>query len=162
MKNVYSYLDYRHYLNDYFSFKKEENPHYSLRMMGRLIEMDPSYLAKLLGSKRHLSAKSFPKLFSYLKLDKGETTYFENLVYFNKARSEEEKRSFFEILLALRKPHTTSLASYQYAFYKKWYYTALRNLLEFYPFYKDGDCELLGLQLSPSISAEEGSGGIEL
>ncbi len=162
MKKIYSYLDYRQFLNDYFSLKKEENSHYSLRMMGRLIEMDASYLAKLLSGKRHLSPRSMPKLCQYLKFDFGEAEYFETLVYFNKARSEEQKRTHFETLLTLRKPHTTSLEGYQYAFYKKWFYTALRNLLEFYPFYQGDDYSDLGAQLSPKITGSEAQEGIEL
>ncbi len=55
-----------------------------------------------------------------------------------------------------------SLEGYQYAFYKKWFYTALRNLIEFFSFYKGDDFLMQGAQLSPKISGSDAQEGVEL
>lgn len=162
MKTVYEFLDYREYLNAYVAYKKERNPHFSVRMLGGLLDIDASYLVKILKGVRHLSAKSLPRVMEYLKFSTAEQHYFKTLVNFNKARTEEQRRANLETLLTLRKPHTTNIESHQYQFYKKWYYTALRNLLEFYPFHKDDDYRALGLQLSPQISEKAARETIEL
>lgn len=161
-KDIYNYLDYREFLSDFYKLKKSSSSNYSLRVMGRLTEIDPSYLAKVMSGKLHISPRSIPVIASYMDFDPHQTEYFENLVLFNKARSEEEKRTRFTFVLSLRKTHCTNLEAYQYAFFQHWYYSAVRNLLEFYPFYKDSNYELLAAQLTPAITEEEAKDSIKL
>ncbi len=161
-KEIYNYLDYQAFLKDYYQTRKEETPHFSLRLFGRLIEMDASYLAKVINGKRHLGEQYLHNIADYLKFDDGERAYFETLLLFQKARSDKQKQAHFEKLLALRRVYTTCLEEYQYEFYNKWYYTALRNLLEFFPFYNDDEYSLLGDMLTPNITAGQAEKGIEL
>lgn len=162
MIEIYEYLDYRQFLNKYYMLRKEQSSHFSLRSFGRMVEIDASYLAKIMNNTRHLAPRSIPTITQYLKFDENRSNYFEHLVFFNKARSEQQKREYFKKLLTLRKQHTKSLEQYQFSFYQKWYYTALRNILEFYPFTEDGDYQKLGQALSPAITAKQAQEGITL
>ncbi|ERP31843.1 TIGR02147 family protein [Chitinivibrio alkaliphilus] len=162
MKTIFEYLDYRVFLREYYEQKKEGSASFSLRLFGKKSGIDPSYLSKVIKEKRHIGERNVPDLAEALSLDNLEREYLETLLRFNKAPTEEQKQQFFEQLLSLRRPHTKCLTEEQFQFYSKWYYSALRNLLEFYPFYAGDDYGDLGKELSPPISAEEAQQGIAL
>ncbi|MGM0461293.1 MAG: TIGR02147 family protein [Fibrobacterota bacterium] len=162
MNNIFEYLDYRIYLREYYEQKKKDKSSFSLRVFGKQADMDASYISKIIKEKRHLGDQYIPKLAKVLGLNDQEQEYFQYLINFNKAPTEKQKQGYFERLLSLRRPHTTRLTEDQYEFYHKWYYSALRNLLEFYPFYEGDSFADLGRELSPPISAEETRKGIEL
>lgn len=153
MKDIFDYLNYRKYLNDYYDFRKKESNHFSLRSFGRMVDIDASYLSKILKEQRHVASRSIDILSDYLKLSGLRKKYFKILIDFNKCNGEDQKRELFEKLLSMRSNHTKKLDDSQFAYYQKWYYSALRNLLEFYPFYEGDDYGKLGAQLSPPISA---------
>lgn len=164
-KSIFSYFDYRKFLNEYYQTRKENESHFSLRFFGRMVGIDGSYLSKVMSEKRHIGDGYIKPILSYLKFDKNESEYFENLIYFNKAKTEEQRKLYFEKLLQLKKAHVTCIEKYQYEFYNKWYYTALRNLLEFYEFRVDSSEEeyaALGAQLSPPITMAQAKRGIHL
>jgi uncharacterized protein (TIGR02147 family) len=48
----------------------------------------------------------------------------------------------------------------QYEYYQKWYYSAIRAVIQFFRF--DGDYEALAKSLTPTISSEEAKLGVEL
>jgi uncharacterized protein (TIGR02147 family) len=88
-----------------------------------------------------------------MKLKKKEAEYFECLVDFNEAGTVEEKRIFFERLLALRKPQVYQVQASQFEVYSKWYYTAVRELIGVTPF--RGDYAALARALDPAIRPEQ-------
>ena len=162
MKEIYNYLNYRQFLNDYYHFRKKERATFSLRFFGERVGIDASLLSKILKEERHLSPRTIDDLCSYIGFTSQEAHYFQILVLFNKAKKEEEQALYFEKLLALRPIKQTNIEKSQYQFYSQWYYTALRSILEFYPFYKGDSYSELGKQLAPAISAKEAKEGIEL
>ncbi len=162
MEQIYTYLDYRHYLRDFYEGEKSKRASYSLRLFGRIAEIDASYLSKVMKEQRHLGVQYIVGLVKALRLTEAEADYFENLVHFNRSTAEDQKQHYFELLLRLRRPHTHSLTAEQYEFYTKWYYTALRNLLEFYSFAEGGDYQALGEQLSPAITPQQAKRSVEL
>jgi len=160
--DIYEFLDYREFLNAYYQFRKEESDHFSLRSFGRMVDIDASYLAKIFNASRHIAPRSVTIVAAYLKLDEQQNSYFENLILFNKARSEEVKREQFQKLLRLRKQFTKKLDEFQFSFYQKWYHVAMRNLLEFYPFFKGDSVENLALQFSPPITSKQAQESLDL
>ncbi len=162
MKEIYEYLNYRIFLNDYYLFRKSERASFSLRFFGDKIGIDASYLSKIFKEERHISAKSQATLCEYLKLSDEEERYLLVLILFNKAKKEEERSLYFEKLLSLRPTKQKNLEQSQYHFYSQWYYAALRAVLEFYPFYEGDSYRLLGEQLSPAIGAVQTKEGVEL
>lgn len=162
MNEIYDYLDYRKFLNEYYNFRKKESSHFSLRSFGRMVGIDASYLSKILKEQRHIASRSIVTVAEYLKFTGSRKKYFENLINFNKATNDDRKRELFEKLLSMRSNHTKNLDESQFNYYQKWYYTALRNLLEYYPFYEGGDYAALGAQLSPPISEAAAKKSINL
>lgn len=162
MNEIFDYLNYRKYLSDYYDHRKKESSHFSLRSFGRMVNIDASYLSKILKEQRHIAPRSIDVVADYLKFNGARKRYFKNLIEFNKSINEESRREIFEKLLSMRSSHTKNLDESQFAYYQKWYYTALRNLLEFYPFYEGDDYAKLGAQLSPPISASSAKNSINL
>lgn len=162
MEQIYEYLDYRQYLREYYETEKEKKPQFSLRLFGRLSGLDASYLSKIMKEQRHIGLQFLPGLIKALKLTKAEGDYLENLIHFNQAKTEDQKQHYFELLLSMRRPHTHNLTEEQFEFYTKWYYTALRNLLEFYEFHKGDNFTELGQKLSPAITELQAQRSIEL
>ncbi|MCI0474229.1 MAG: TIGR02147 family protein [Ignavibacteria bacterium] len=160
MKKIFDYLDYRDYLREYYEEKKAENPFFSYKLFGRMVDIDQSYLAKVLIKERHIAQKSIRKFIEYFKLSDIEAEYFETLVHFIKAKTDKQSRLFFEKLLSFKEVKRNILTTQQYEFYTKWYYSAIRSLLQFYDF--QGDYKKLAEQLSPPISAGEAKQAINL
>jgi uncharacterized protein (TIGR02147 family) len=160
MKSVFEYLDYRDFLKDFYEEKKSQHSFFSYRLFGAKIGIDPSYLAKVIIKNRNISNDAIDAIAVFCGLKQREADYFETLVHFVKAKSLKESKLLFEKLLSLKNASAKPLLENQYAFYQKWYHSALRSLLEFYDF--NGDYKALALQLSPPISAKEAKESIQL
>lgn len=161
MIDMFGYLDYREYLRAYLARRQQASPLFSLRLFALKLGIDPSYLAKVLGNSRHLGEQYVAAFGRFEKLSGRQAAYFETLVHFSKARTDDQKQMFFEKLLSLRTVYAGRLEEYQYAFFTRWHYTALRNLLEFHSFHGD-DFGALGAMLSPPITAVQAREGIDL
>ncbi len=160
MNSIFEYLDYRKFLRDYYEEKKKENPFFSYKLLGRMVDIDQSYLAKVLIKERHIAPKAIKKFVDYFRFDKNEAEYFETLVHFVKAKTDKQSKLYFEKLLSFKRIKAHVLAVQQYEFYSKWYYSAIRSLLQYYEF--KGDYKALGEQLNPAISAGQAKKAIKL
>lgn len=160
MISVFEYLDYRAFLKDYYEERKKDEPFFSYRFMANRINMDHSLLVKILTGKRHVSDKAIEEFASLCKLSKKESLYFSTLIHFEKARTQKESKRYFEELLEMRSFSSTSISKDQYEYFNKWYYAAIRSLLDYYPF--KGDYKELADQLSPRVTVIQAKQAIEL
>lgn len=159
--NIYAFLDYRRYLDAYYRSRKAVDRKFSHRFIGKEGKFDPGLFSKILQGKRDISTTMVIKLASLLKLTRTQTEYFECLVLFNQARIHQERKHYFEKLQALRGSEAKPVEQHQYQFYSRWYYSALRELLDFHA--TDGsDSDRLARQLIPPIKASEAKQGFEL
>ncbi|MGM0444029.1 MAG: TIGR02147 family protein [Fibrobacterota bacterium] len=158
--NIFEYLDYRKYLSDFYHSMKESHAYFSYRFMGRSLSIDPGYLVKVLQGKYHLTLKKVPAVTKLCGLSRREERYFSTLIQFNKAKSEEDTRLYFERLLSFKELQSVTVLPHQYRFYTKWYYSAVRSLLGFYSF--EGDYAALARKLSPAITEGQARESIEL
>jgi uncharacterized protein (TIGR02147 family) len=160
MKPVKQYLEYRDYLKDYYEEKKQANPYFSYRYMGRRVSIDASHLVKILQKQRHIGNKSIETFIDFCALSDSDAEYFETLVRFNKSRSDRDCKNLYERLLSLAGVKSLTLEKGQYEYYTKWYYSAILTLLDFYEF--NGDYKALGAKLSPPISGVEAKKAVAL
>ncbi|MBW8886211.1 MAG: TIGR02147 family protein [Fibrobacteres bacterium] len=152
--SVFDYTDYRRFLKAYYEHQKRKNPAFSYRYFALKAKVNSSgHLKNVIDGKRGLGRGLIVRYAEAMKLKKKEAEYFEGLVDFNEARTVEEKRIFFERLLALRKPEAHQVQASQFEFYSKWYYTAVRELIGMTPF--RGDCAALARALDPAIRPEQ-------
>ncbi len=129
--NLLNYTNYRQFLQDYYSAHKRADPKFSLRFFAKKANFPSHGLLKyLMEGKRNLSQKSLTKIVAALKLDANQTQYFENLVYFNQARTSDEKKFFYEKLMRLPgKTRFRKLESSQLQIFRHWYTIAIREML---------------------------------
>ncbi len=159
--NIFEYTDYRAFLQDYYTEKKAEDPKYSHRWFAMKAGVRSSgYFSDVLSGKRHLTPAAALKFAKAMKLDAAATEHFEAMVGFARAKTIDERAHFYEKVLTRRDVRVNELERDQFEFYGKWQYSAIRELLFFFPF--DGDYEALGKKLQPSISAHEARRAVEL
>lgn len=160
MKSIYNYYDYRLFLKDFYTEKKDEAPYFSYRYISQKVKMDSSYLIKVFQGNLHISAKKIDLFTELCGLSKKESLYFENLVYFCKAKTEKERKLYFEKLLSQSSSSQKRLEKKQYKFFQKWYYSATWSLLNFYDF--SGNFDKLASMHAPAISIKETKESIRL
>ncbi len=160
MPQLYEYLDYRLFLRDWLAEKQATNPRYSLRLAASKAGCDPAFLLRVLQGKKNPSVKLAFQLGQLVGLQGKAMEYFDHLVQLSKAESHAERSHLIERLTVMRKSKLRSLEGVQYAYFDKWYYTAIRELLDFYPFrgnYKD-----LARMVMPPIKPSEAQKAIAI
>jgi uncharacterized protein (TIGR02147 family) len=140
---------------------KDKGSRLSTRGLAIRLGIHNSTLVKVLGGQRHLSESAISLFADYLKMEGRDREYFIEMVAFGKAKSDSLRQIFLDRMISLGYDSRVSLLPYQYRFYQRWYYSALRSCLEYFPF--DGqDYKSLGAHLAPAITAREAQEGVHL
>lgn len=131
MKSVFEYVDYRHFLQDFFEARKSENHQYSYREFAESLQIDTSNLHKILHSKAHLPARCLPFATSYLGLVGRSTEYFMLLVNSAKERRHSARMEILEHATALREVACRPIDEHLLErYFGDWWVVAIRSLLE--------------------------------
>jgi uncharacterized protein (TIGR02147 family) len=161
MIDIYEYIDYRKLLKDLYEEKKKEFPFFSYRYIAQKVGFNSAgFFINIVQRKRNISSESIFKFAQVFKFKAVETEYFEMLVMFDQAKTHDQKKYYFEKILASKKSKIKVTDAQHYEFYSKWYYTAVREVLNFYEF--DGDYGLLAKKLSPAITPAEAKKAVTL
>jgi len=160
MAAIYSFLDYREFLRQVYDERKADNHLYSYRIMAQGMEMDASYLAKVVTKALHIGPKQVKPIARYLKLSSQESKYFELLVQFSKTKALSESEAIFQKLSDLRPMEFRSLEAEQFELFQSWVHPALRSLLGVTRF--DGRYRELGALLNPPVDAETTKASVRL
>lgn len=166
MLKIFEYTDYRKYLKDYYDDCKNRNQSFSYNGLSIKAGLkSKGTLHDVLHGKRNLSKQSVVKLAMALGLRRNEADYFENLVFFNQATELKERNYFYERMEAVKpdgqeEKEVQQLRKDQYEFYSKWYHSAIRSLIDMYPF-KD-DYAWLARNVYPAILPHQAKKSVEL
>jgi uncharacterized protein (TIGR02147 family) len=155
LPELLNYSNYREFLKDHYLARKEADPKFSLRILAQKANF-PSHglLQFLMDGKRNLSKKTLVKLSAALGFDKVRSDYFENLVFFNQAKSLEEKGFFYEKLLrAPGKSTIKKMDASQLQIFRRWYNIAIREMLSLSGF--RGNAAWISGKLSPTVQTYE-------
>ncbi len=158
--NIFAYYDYHRYLLDAYEFRKATHSYFSYRYISGKVGIDHALVVKIFQGHRHLGMDKVPQFATLLGLKKREAEYFELMVLYGRAKTDGETRRYFEQMLSYAELGSRQLDKSQYEFYQKWYYTAIREILHFYPF--DGDYAALARQVTPTITVSEARKAVEL
>jgi len=154
MINIFDYTDFRKFLTDYYEDRKKEEPRFSYRSLTALGGINAGNFVKMLKGERNFSLAATIKLAHALKMNKRERDYFQSMVQYCQAKNHEDKKRCFEELMAFKESTVRVLDANHYAFYDKWYYTAVREALAFFPL-TDYNSNKLGKCITPSISEKQ-------
>jgi uncharacterized protein (TIGR02147 family) len=157
LKPIYEFTDYRRYLQEYYAWAKANKRGFSHRAFLKKAGMSgPNYLKRVMEGEHNLTDNSIPKFTQAMDLDEKQANYFKHLVYFNQAKTLDEKDRYFAELMELKTPVEDTrrvLEKDQYDYYLHWYNVAIREMLAFFPF-ADNPAEM-GKQLNPSVPTKK-------
>ncbi|MBD3391358.1 MAG: TIGR02147 family protein [Chitinivibrionales bacterium] len=157
---VYAYYDYRKYLRDTYEYRHAQDERFSYRFIQQKIGIDPGFLVKVFNGQKNLSESAVPAFARLLKLDKRQTEYFTYLVLFGRAKSDAAIRNYFEKLLSFTEFGAKRVDADSYEFYKHWYYSAVREIINYYPF--AGNYKELAAMTVPAIKPSEAKKAMQL
>ncbi|HON10106.1 MAG: TIGR02147 family protein [Fibrobacter sp.] len=161
MPNIFEYQDFRKYLEAYYQEKKAVSKSFSYRSLSKAAGSAPSFLYHVIEGKRNLTKNSLTKLSNALGHSRRESDYFENLVFFNQAKTIAEKTHYYNRIIEVRKPSNIKVVDRdRFEYYKNWYHSVIREVVSIYDF--QDDYGKLGAFLIPSITAKQAKESVRL
>jgi uncharacterized protein (TIGR02147 family) len=164
MISVFNFTDFREYLQYYYNEKKSGNPNFSYQLLAQKAGFsNRGFLYNIIKGKKPLSKSGCYKLSQALGHAKNEAYYFENIVAYAQAKNVEEQAHYLEEALQVQSNTHTEvhiIRQNQYEYYSKWYHSAIRALIDMYPF-KD-EYEEFAKKLSPKVTTAQFKKSIEL
>ena len=160
MPDIFDHTDYRAFLKEYLECRKKKDAFFSLRFFALKAGTDAGTVVKILQGQLQLSARLVPGVVAACRFDEREAEFFRAMVDFGKARVSADIRRTFERMISLKGVRSHTLEESQYAFYQRWYHSAVRaavGLLEFTGEYKD-----LASSLVPPITVAQARESVAL
>ncbi|MDD5674472.1 MAG: TIGR02147 family protein [Chitinivibrionales bacterium] len=162
MKEIFSYIDYREFLKDYYKENKEKTHFFSYRYFSNKAGIKSPVFFKLVAEgKRNLTAPMIEKFRIALKLNEKQSAFFRHLVMFNQAKTALDKQEHYAILRSMA--HVVNeyvLAGDAYDYYDKWHTSVVRELLGLRDF-KD-DYKAMAAAVLPAIKPREAKEAVAL
>lgn len=156
--DIYQYLDYRQFLQDTYRFGQTTG--LSHRELGKRGNFDAGLVSKIFTGQRNLSpgmAQRFARAFG---LENHEETFFILLVRYCQSRLPSSRQKLLAELITCGKGRIALVTQNQHAYYRHWYYTAIRELLNVISW--DGQASSLAQYLIPPIGAVQARHAIQI
>ncbi|OVE82536.1 hypothetical protein BVY03_00700 [bacterium K02(2017)] len=153
--NLFHYFDYREFLKDFYQQAKKSRAGFSLRSFSQKAGFGSSNFFKLvMDGDRNLTSKSLVKFMRGLNLNKQETEFFKNLVFFNQAKSHADKDFYYQKMLQSQKFNKLKpVDKIQYELYSTWYHPVILELISSKAF--DGTILWLKNKIVPELSDKQ-------
>jgi uncharacterized protein (TIGR02147 family) len=159
---IFEYIDFRKYLKNYYTIRRSYDPSFSHASICRGLGQANarSYFNNVVKGRVPITPTFIDRFIILFELKPDEAKYFRALVNYNQTMSPHEKEFFFDQLISLnRTPHRVVVKS-AYEYYKEWYHSAIRALLDIIDF-KD-DYKALATRLCPQITLKQARDSIDL
>ena len=153
--DLYSYLDYRAFLRDWFDAKKKDNPRFSHRaFVRRTGQRSPSLLADVIKGRRNLTPHATSAFVHAMRLDAEAGAFFTALVSLDQAETPEDKNAAWDEIVRSRKlSQIRRIEGEVFRCLSHWYYPAIRELAGLESFSEDP--RWIARQLSPPITPKQ-------
>ncbi|MDB5051322.1 MAG: hypothetical protein JWO30_4393 [Fibrobacteres bacterium] len=125
---IFTYLDYRIYLEDFFAYRKSRDPEFSLRTFARLPGLalsSSSFISAVIKGRKNLSQNLRLRFGRAMGLEQAEMEYFELLIQFNQSRSADEKSHYQAQLSRFHGSRARILNEANLRFHAQWYYSVV-------------------------------------
>lgn len=162
--SIFDYNDYRTYLEDLYSYKRQLNKKFSKAFICKELGLPNtrSYFQDVLNGKfvSKLKVSLFIKAFN---LNDAEAQFFRALVNYNQAVDDPKERELhFEQLISLNQTPKSIISSEEYAYYKEWYNSVVRAVLNVVDFRKNGDYLKFSRQIFPPLTKTQARDSVNL
>jgi uncharacterized protein (TIGR02147 family) len=143
MPDLYSCLDYREYLAQWFAARKKIQSGYSGALFAKKARISShTLLGMVIRGERNLSTETIRGFIRALGLKSKEALYFEKLVLFNQSKDSEDRAYYFDQLHALSQSHGRELITRiknHASYLSHWYVVAIREMTALEGFRPDGE-----------------------
>lgn len=160
--DLFSYQDYRLFLKDWYEAIKKTRASFSYRAFSKRAGFkSTNFFLLVMTGQRNLTEESLNKFVVGLSLNKQEQDFFKHLVFFNQAKTNEEKDLHYHRLLQSRKfSQLKPIEKQQYDYYNAWYHPVIRELVvsDLY----DGTALSIAQRLFPAVTVAQVEKSIEL
>ena len=131
--SVLNYLDYREFLQTWFRWKKTQNSRYSGALFAKKAGLNShTLLGMVIRGQRNLGYTALHGFIKALELRGKRAKYFERLVYYNQAKSSDEKEHHFSEIVSLNRNNANNelktLSNFS-IYLSSWYLVAIRELV---------------------------------
>jgi len=128
--DLFTYLDYRAFLRDWFAAKKSHNHRYSYRVFARQAgQRSPSLLHHVIKGKRNLTPANVEAFGTAMRLKSEERTFFTHLVALDQANDDDTRNRAWERIAATRGfREARAIEGVSVEYLTHWYYPAIREL----------------------------------
>ena len=159
--DIYAYLDFRRFLDDWFRAAKQGNPRFSHRMFARLAgQKSPSLLLQVIRGERNLTPATSEAFCSAMQLRPAEATFFADLVRLNQAKTtDEQNQAWARISASRRFREARQLEARGVEVFSNWHHAAVRELAARDDF--DPDPEWIAKQLRPRVTPAQARKAVE-
>ena len=129
MKDVLEYTSYRQFIADYYADKKAKSA-FTWQMFAEMAGFSsPVYLKYVSEGRFNLSEEAALRVASAMSLVDYERDYFCEMVRFDHAKTDEDKKIFFNKMLAIASAHKVKIIEADsYRFFEDWKNPVLREL----------------------------------
>lgn len=129
MKDVLEYTSYRQYIADYYAEKKAKSAFTWQEFAKKAGFSSPVYLKYVSEGRFNLSDEATARVASAMSLVDYEQEYFREMVQFDHAKTDDEKKSSFNRMLAIANAHKVKIIEADsYRFFEDWKNPVLREL----------------------------------
>ncbi len=127
--DILHYTNYRLFLKDYYEYRKAHSKAFSLRFFAEKAGLSShAHLKLAMDGKRNITKETTTKLQLGLGITGKKADYFENLVFFNQAKTDKEKQVYFERLLKISpRSKLRKLEETQFRLFREWYHSVVRE-----------------------------------
>jgi uncharacterized protein (TIGR02147 family) len=130
--SVYAYSDFRRFLAAYFEARSRREKRFTQTFICRKLGLpnSRSFFGDVIRGQKPLTAPKTGSLIELLGLKGNEAKYFRTLVLYNQSSISCEKEYFLEQLLALNPSPAITVERDAFEYYKTWYHSVVRALLD--------------------------------
>jgi uncharacterized protein (TIGR02147 family) len=159
---VFTYLDYRLFLADWFAAQKHQNPRFSYRLFARRAgQSSPSLLHHVIEGKRNLTTTTTEAFCRAMELRRDEADFFTYLVQFDQTKTPEERNEVWRRISATRRfREARRIDGDSFQYLSHWYYPAIRELATCAGFRREP--EWIAKNLEPPITEPQARKALEI
>lgn len=129
--DLFTYLDHRAFLRDWFDWRKVENKRYSYRVFARMAGLrTPSLLVHVINGERNLTASSAEAFMKAMRLDDEERAFFRDLVELECGGTPDVRNAAMERISATKRfREARQIEGEAWRCLSHWYYAAIHELV---------------------------------
>lgn len=156
--DILQYTNYRVFLHDYYAYRKATSPAFSLRFFAARAGLSShAHLKLVMDGKRNITKTTVVKIIQGLGFADERAQYFENLVFFNQAKTDREKAFYYgKLVKSAPGSRLHKLSRAQFRIFTEWYHSVIREMVELSGFNPAPEwiSRHLGSKISPAEAAD--------